>query len=310
MTAQSVLDQVQKNIEAAKAGEETVEIEETKQELIDVPVDEEEPEEVEESEEDEEEGEEEVQEAFTNGYKPYDEYIAEGNDPDMYRGPKAFVQFKEMQDKLKGQTNEVKSENSKLQSQMDEMMDMFLEDKRKSVANQKKSIEAALKEAHENMDTKRVAELTAESMEISDAPEPAPAKEEESGYQGSVAPIQNLINQNPIIDHTSDKFDADAAQMLGSRIDRRASQEPNMSEDRLQAIIEQEWKATQEKLGLVKKRKVKVAPKTPGAQTPTKRSTKKVAKMEPNEKKMYDMFVKSGRTKAAEQYLNTIAERS
>lgn len=253
----------------------------------------------------------ELSEALTHGFKPYDEYIAEGNDPDMYRGPKAFVQFKEMKEKLKGEANESKTETAKLRSDMDEMMQMFIDTQKEQKTAEKARLEAALAEATESLDPKAAAEYATQLAKIDDEPEieveAAPAAAEVSEEQK--APLVSLINANPALDRTSDKFNQDAADMLSTRLNRRFSgqKDSEITPDRIQAVVSQEWADVQEKLGMTKTRTLKKAKQTPNA-APTKTSSKKSVKLTPMEKGLYEKM-RVAKPAAAADYLRQISER-
>lgn len=252
------------------------------------------------------------QKALDLGWTPFDEYVEAGGDPSMYRGAKAFLQYKEQIDKHKGKADEANEKVTHLESEMKKMNRMFLEQLKAQKAKAKQDLERQLREAKENLDVDRVADLSNELNSYSDDIDIDPEDEPEapSVTQEQQQPLITLINENPVIDRSSDEFDPDVAAMLSVRLDRRFAgmDQSQMTPERIQAVVNQEWDATQKRLGLKKQRQVRKAPNTTAQQPKGKVANGKV-RMTKDEKQMYDYFIRMGDKETAKEYAKTIQER-
>jgi hypothetical protein len=308
---EDVLAGVQASIEAQKSGLEVDDegLIEVDNDLEDDPVDnpEDDPGEPAEDDDPADTTNEDREKAMEHGWKPYDEYIEEGGDPDMYRGAKAFNQYKVKIDQVREAGD---SEVAKLKEQMSKMSEMFVKDRKRQADQHRQDLEVRLKNAKEEMDVDKVHELTKELAEVDDIEEPEQEPEKQTP-KVDAQPLQNLINSTPVIDHTSPDFDPDVAATLQRRLSARANKvievEGEVTAERMKSIVDQEWEKVQEKFNLGKKRPQRRAPNTNG--DPQRQAPKKKARMSADEKDMYE-FLKETNPEAAKDYYQQVQERS
>lgn len=137
---------------------------------------------------------EEVEETSDNppGFISYEDWVAQGKDPNDWRGANAY---KREYDRIQ----EVKE----LSSKMTDLVSL-IEDEKKTAAQKAREeerarFEAELNEAKENMDVDRVEELLKK----------APAEETPKQEFKEPAPIADFRKANPILDPNSQGFDQD-----------------------------------------------------------------------------------------------------
>lgn len=187
----AIPEEIQKELEAEvarfKSGDQ-VEVEET-----------EETEEITEELEEHEEVEEETEEGDPPGFVPYEDWVAQGKDPDDWRGKNAFKREYERIQK----NRESESKNKELLDKMDSLVNLFESEKQTAVerarAEERERFEREVAEAKENMDVDRLEELYKNKPDTEVAPQEFVEPE----------PIANFRKANPIIDPSSPQFDVD-----------------------------------------------------------------------------------------------------
>jgi len=123
------------------------------------------------------------------GYKDYKTYVDEGGDPDMFRGPKAFMDYREMKDKGK-------EKYANLEGKMDDMVTHFAQATTQQKEAHRKELDKALAEAKEDSDIDKYAEVSKEIQEL----EKTPQKIEEPQV------VRDFRKSLPELDLVSDKF--------------------------------------------------------------------------------------------------------
>lgn len=131
------------------------------------------------------------------GFKTYEDYVADGGDPDMYRGRKAYEAEHNRIDENKTLKRELKGLKSTVQQTMD-AVNSWQETERGKIRTE---VEAELHEAMENEDPKAAVAAQKKLDAIDDTPDPAPNQREENPV------IQDFRAANPILDGDSDNFD-------------------------------------------------------------------------------------------------------
>ena len=130
------------------------------------------------------------------GYKTFDEYVADGGDPEMYRGPKAYTQFKE----LKQQTSD---KIHKVEEQMAELVKMQREQIEKAKADAHaqamQELQGKMATAKENLDFEAYEQASSEMQKMqSSKPE-----DNTQRLQSVVAEIKQSL---PLINETSAEY--------------------------------------------------------------------------------------------------------
>lgn len=133
------------------------------------------------------------------GFKSYDEYIADGGDPDMYRGKKAFEAEHTRIDENKRLRKDVRGLQSTVQQTMEAVTDWQTTER----AKMRKDIEAELKTAKADEDLDGALDAQQRLDQLDDEPEAQPAATEEHTV------IQDFREANPMLDSESDDFDQD-----------------------------------------------------------------------------------------------------
>ena len=134
------------------------------------------------------------------GHKSYDEYIADGGDPDRYKGKQAFEDERERIAENKRLRGEVKSLKDTVQ-QTAGAVDSLVDQARKE---EREKIEARLHEAKENEDFDAF-EKAKDDLEEHDKAAP---KNQPAAYQEPDV-IVNFRSDNPMIDAEAEEFDAE-----------------------------------------------------------------------------------------------------
>jgi hypothetical protein len=133
------------------------------------------------------------------GFKTYDEYIADGGDPDMYRGKKAFEAEHTRIDENKRLRKDVRGLQDTVQQTMEAVTDWQTVERGKM----RKELDAQLKKNREDEDLDGALATQKEIDELDDEPEPGPAPTEEHSV------IQDFRDANPMLDADHDDFDQD-----------------------------------------------------------------------------------------------------
>lgn len=132
-----------------------------------------------------------------DGYKNYDEYIADGGDPDFYRGKEAYKQQKELIQEKRNTESRFKERIDALEKQMVNLALTNEQQRKKEIQDLKKKIEVA----KVNDDTEGLDSAYKELNSISDTPEIRPK------YSPSPSVVEFIANE-PRLDTSSPKFDA------------------------------------------------------------------------------------------------------
>lgn len=305
------LEDIQKDIQATLAGEE---VEEQEEELDDELLEEEQEEDEEDPEvEEEEEPKTNAEKAMALGWKPFQEYVDAGGNPDMYRGATAFLQFhdakKEGKDRLKERDTKIED----LQKEIGEIAKMMVEQKKQQRAELRKELEAELERHKEDLDPEKYHETKTKLSELEDDDEPeAPQERKENEI------IVNFRQENPVYDYNSPDFDQEVNEWLESRVNNRlvtaAKAGANVTEAFLQKVIQEESERTKrafpekfgDEVGQQRKVKRRRAPQTADAAPSGKSQPSR--NLDPASQKVYDHFVKSGKQSAADEFKRKILE--
>jgi len=147
--------------------------------------------------EEEEEGDDEGKEAKGKdksppGFKSYEEYIAEGGDPDLYKGKKAYEAEKKRIDEIKDLKKEFKVFTQQLMTANAETMN-------KERLAMKAQLEAELKQQKADGDVDGALETKEKLTELK--------AEVKAGPVPLHPVIEQFIEDNPILDKNSDEYD-------------------------------------------------------------------------------------------------------
>ena len=157
----------------------------------------EEPEEPETPEEPEEpeagEPESESEGDLPDGYKTLEEYVADGGDPDYYKGPKAYKQQREIISELK----DIKEKNRQRDEEMAALTKHFEKERSRLI----KQIEDEQAKAKEDLDFDRYEELGKQRSELEQENPHAQAEIQEHPV------IAGFRGENPELNPASPKFD-------------------------------------------------------------------------------------------------------
>jgi hypothetical protein len=130
------------------------------------------------------------------GFKTYDEYIADGGDPDMYRGKKAFEAEHNRIDENKRLRKDVRGLQDTVQQTMEAVTDWQTTERTKM----RKELDAQLKKNREDEDLDGALATQKEIDDLDDEPEPLPAATEEHTV------IQDFRDANPMLDTEHEEF--------------------------------------------------------------------------------------------------------
>ena len=144
------------------------------------------------------------QEQLPPGFKTYEEWVAEGNDPDDYVGKKAYErQYNNIQQN-KALTNEVKELKSTVQQTVDATNALLSQQDQQHKAE----LEAALAQAKEDDDVEAALDAQQGLDEI-DARAQQRQQQQATAPRGEHAEIAAFREANPMLDRDSDQFDED-----------------------------------------------------------------------------------------------------
>lgn len=177
---------------------------------------------------------EESEETTDNGFKSYDEYIADGGDPDFYRGKKAFEQQKEIIAELKTWKSKTK--------QIDDFM--FQQEKRHAKETERllADIEKAKKEAKNELDFDKYEELERQRQDIQGV-----ATEK---HEGEAPVIADYRQSNPELNPAAPNFDPVYASAFAAAFNVAANQaEKQAGRPLTQSEIQMHLEATAKRLG-------------------------------------------------------------
>lgn len=123
-----------------------------------------------------------------DGFKSFDEYVADGGDPDFYRGKKAYQQQKDILAEMKA-----------LKKKTDDFM--FQQEKRHAAETERllKEIEKAKAEAKADLDFDRYEELNTQERELKGA--------HQQKNEGEAPVIAHYRNENPELNPAAPEFD-------------------------------------------------------------------------------------------------------
>lgn len=265
---QDVLDGLQNEIMAQKGAELMQEPEE--------PEDTPEPEEP----EDEPEGGE-----LPEGYKTLEEYVADGGDPDYYRGPKAYEKDREF-------ISEIKDIKRKLKERDDEML-ALQELHTKERERLLKEIETKKAKAKEDLDFETYEDLENQRRELEQ-----PKQKQD---KGEPPVIQTYRQTNPKLNPAAPEFDSVYASAFAAAFNAQAVEAEKragrpLNEDEVQRYLD----ATAQRLG--GQQPQKRTPKVEGTRK-AKPNKDPVGQLPPEYKRMYDRWIAKGMKEQAENLL-------
>lgn len=319
------LEEIEKDIQSTLAGEEQDDPEEQDQPegVDDEEVsDEKEQEDEEGPEVTEEEGEQtDAEKAMALGWKPFQEYVDEGGDPDMYRGATAFLHF---YDERKQGKEKLRGKNEQLEGLKDELVEFG-----QVLVDLKKNSDAQIKKAREEERAKLTRELERKKEDLDpEGYHDVKTKLDELGDESEeeVAPheehevIQNFRSAegNEVFDRASPDFDPEINGWLETRVNQRlmaaAQNNAQVTERTLEKVIQEEYQRTKRAFPEVFDEEVKPkrkgqrrrAPQT--ADTGPSKGTKPSRKLDETSQAVYDSMVKNGRQAAADEFKSKMLE--
>jgi len=154
------------------------------------------------------------------GYKTYDEWIAEGRDPDLYKGKKAYEAEYERIQENKGLKDDIAS--------LKDSMRVITETNQEILSHRTDEIRAQLtaelNEAKETGDVDAALDAQEKLKDLDNKP----AQQQQAPQENPL--IQQFRKDNPLIDKTSTRFDADYTEDLqtiyNNTVDRVARRDP------------------------------------------------------------------------------------
>jgi|GEM_PF-3383659 len=226
-------------------------------------------------------------------FKSYEQYVADGGDPEYYRGPKAFKQQKEILDELKG----VKEKFKRFEEDAVKF-DKFREQEKERLLKQ---LEDQKKKAREDLDFDAYDDLEKQRRQIEEGPEAEASDSQEPPV------IATYRSENPQLNPAAPEFDpvyasafAGAFNAVVAQAQQRAGR--NLTEAEIQTHLE-----------TVKKRlgggeaPAKRPSKVEGARRPSKTQAP-ADKMPPEVKAMHDRWI-NHHDAAKREYAKTLAKQ-
>lgn len=131
------------------------------------------------------------QEQLPKGYKTLEEYIADGGDPDYYRGPKAFAEQRKIIDELK----ETKGKVKRIDDEMLRLQKFHDQEKKRLLSE----IDVKRAKAKEDMDFEAYDQLGEQKRQLETAEPPQ--------QQGEHPVIASFRADNPVLNQADPSYD-------------------------------------------------------------------------------------------------------
>lgn len=253
----------------------------------------------------EEQAEEQTEQAEdTHGHLNFDAYVEQGGDPDMYRGRKAFDQFKTVKDEMKS----FKRSNNDLMNNVNAMMAQ----QKQALMNQSQSqiaeLQSQLESAHEEMDSKKAVKLTNDinKLEANNQQQAAAPQRANQLSDSHNLEIADFEDDFPDINPTDGSFNQKLYDQVASRI--HAGYNLKLPDRDFRKLLKRSYK---DAVKSSKAGKVENKPRQAiNSNTPTKRSanktstTVKVSQMDPAGQQMHKHFIDNKNPEAAKSFLD------
>ena len=237
-----------------------------------------------------------------SGHLSLEEYIAQGGDPDMYRGKKAFQQYHEIQQNLKSTREETKQ----LALTMNEVL-----------ANQKATLEAQseakleklrneLTKAHDDMDTKKVESIKDKMHKIEEKQVKEEKKQPTQVPQSHIEEVKDFREDNPEMDHSAPEYNKAIDNAVNDYMDKNYN--PSMSDRDVRRLLKKALKTvkTNDKRFNQKQPKEALPTGSPSRKPKSANSNAgKIAKMDKSTKELYE-YLQGTNKDAAEEFLATV----
>ncbi len=133
------------------------------------------------------------------GFMSFEDYVAQGGDPDTYRGKKAFADEYERIQENKRLRGEIRGLKETVQQTMDTVQD-WQSDQRQKIRTE---LEGELHTAKENEDVDGALATQKKIDKLDEKPDKPPQQQQEHPV------IQGFREANPLLDETSDDFNAE-----------------------------------------------------------------------------------------------------
>lgn len=233
--------------------------------------------------------------AREHGWKPFEEYVENGGNPEMWRGAGAFNQYHDVQKKS---DMEIKS----LRSDIQKMSDGFAKLSEQQQRKYKAELEAERAKARADLDVDKVEELTSQISSLENKPE------EKRQPQPEAEVFTQFRQANPELDPTSSQYDADLNLIVENKVNNRLiammNQGAQVTDDVVQRVMKEEFGQVKTKFSPTQKRN------PPNVNTPKGKVIKKSAyeQLAPEAKEMYDILKRSQSEEAAELFAKSQLE--
>lgn len=184
-------------------------------------------------EEVQEETQEETQEV-EDKFMSYDQWVADGRDPDLYKGKKAYEDSKSTYESNRELKNELKATNEMFKTTMGSIEEW----KAQQISDSKAELEAAIAQARENDDLDAAVDATNKLNDLNQAPVPQQPQQP----QQRKPVIEDFLRSNPVLDESSSQYNADVfadmAQLQRVGVDNMSKQGgDDLTEAQLKRII-------------------------------------------------------------------------
>ena len=242
----------------------------------------------------------EVADIKSKGWKDYDTYVADGGDPDMYRGPKAFAQYKEMKDEGKSKVDETNQRMIEL-IEMQEKQQKAAEERGRAAA--KAEIESKMSQAKENLDFNAYEEARAELDDHTKEHAPAPKTSEPNKAW------LDTVKEIPMLDQSGTTFNKTLFTVFQANLNDELVKIGKPVDQLSQYEIDAAMRVAKESSKTDLPHLFKEQRKAPATATPNSKGGAKgnlSARLDAGQRKIYDHFMKSGKKDAAEKFANGI----
>lgn len=238
----------------------------------------------------------------THGHLNFDAYVEQGGDPDMYRGRKAFDQFKTVKDEMKS----FKRSNNDLMNNVNAMMSQ----QKQALINQSKSqiaeLQSQLESAHEEMDSKKAVKLTNDINKL-EANNQQQAVPQQTGAlsKAHLEEIADFQEDFPDINRDSESYNNALEKQVTLKI--QEGYDSGLSDRAFRRLLKRSYNDVAKES---KAAKVENKPRQAiNSNSPTKRATNKsssaikVSQMEPMGQEIYQSFLDNNKPETAKHFL-------
>jgi hypothetical protein len=169
------------------------------------------------------------------GYLNYEQYVAKGGDPDLYRGPKAYSQYHE----LTKQVSSVKKSNRELMDGVNKMLANQEQSIKTQTEIKVKELQDKLDIAHEELDSKKAVKLQKQIDKLEQEPEKPRPKVAPTSHLDEVRDYQS---EHPELDADSSQFNESLYKAVSKRLQENYSHK--MTDREVYRLIKRSHKET------------------------------------------------------------------